>query len=361
MFAPIFLRDNPIGFLSFVFQALIVPSGDAHNSEWVALCDERRSWLTGFSGSAGTALVTRSGECLLWTDGRYFHQAARQLQDSPFRLMRQHEPGVPELPAWCLANLGASAKVGVAASLATLQFAADFTAKSGLELVPLAGENLVDVVWSRRRPRVPREPVVSHALALSGETVALKVGRVAEKLRAGGCAALCVSALDQIAWLCNLRGSDIECNPVFLAYAVLRCDKKEERLTLFLRALDSFPPSNGLEQHERGEQLLATRCVLQEHFLSEGCVCDTVSEGRTGVVVALAPYETFTAEACARACGGAGSVMLEQQSATLAMAAAIAPERRKAVDVSFSKRPKASPTRYGGLSLSLSLSMCPRV
>ena len=139
--------------VSHGLDAYVVPSGDAHSSEYVAACDERRAWLTGFTGSAGTALVARKA-ALLWTDGRYFNQAATQLAGSPWTLMRTHEPGVPDLPTWLLENCAAGARGGVDAALAPLGFAADFAAKTAgaLELAPVTSANFVDLLWGRRRP-----------------------------------------------------------------------------------------------------------------------------------------------------------------------------------------------------------------
>ena len=310
-------------------DAYVIPSGDEHSSEYVAECDERRSWLTGFTGSAGTALVTVRGDALVWTDGRYFNQAETQLAGSPWSLMRQHEPGVPDLPVWCLDTLGPAARVGIDAALAPLAVAADFATKTkgALELVPVTESNLVDVVWGRRRPPVPREQVVAQPLERSGESVASKVARVVEALK--DATALCLNALDQICWLTNLRGSDIACNPVFFAYAVLAKGKGGATLTLFLRCLDD------------GDGAVENRAAGGAHFLREGCRVD--GRGADGAPnVDLRTYKGFEPAACAAACGPAGPVVLERASATLAMAAAIDACRVRLVDASPVELFKAS-------------------
>ena len=127
-----------------------MPSGDAHSSEYTSACDERRAWLTGFLGSAGTALVTRKG-AYLWTDGRYFQQAARELEGTEFLLMRQSE--VPEPWEFCKQN--DIEKVGVDYATCSDNFAEDFKG-----LIATEG-NLVDLVWGKSRPKRPLNPVVS--------------------------------------------------------------------------------------------------------------------------------------------------------------------------------------------------------
>ena len=306
--------------VSHGLDAYVVPSGDAHSSEYVAACDERRAWLTGFTGSAGTALVARKA-ALLWTDGRYFNQAATQLAGSPWTLMRTHEPGVPDLPTWLLENCAAGARVGVDAALAPLGFAADFAAKTAgaLELAPVTSANFVDLLWGRRRPAVPRDPIYAQPLARTGETVASKIARVAAAL--GDAKALCLNALDQICWLTNLRGSDIACNPVFFAYAVLSL-RDGVALTLYLRRLDG----------DAGDA-----DALRRHFEeAEGC------GGADGPRVILRPYAAFGPEACLADCGEAGAVVLERSSATLAMAAALDPSRLRRVAASPVETFKAS-------------------
>ncbi|KAJ1459728.1 peptidase M24, structural domain-containing protein [Pelagophyceae sp. CCMP2097] len=304
---------------SFGLDAYIIPSGDAHSSEYVASCDERRAWLTGFTGSAGTALVTLT-EALVWTDGRYFNQAATQLEGSPWTLMKQGEPGVPGLEEWC-----AGKRVGIHASLATVGFADEFALKSGADVVSLDAPNFVDMVWSRRRPKVPCNAVVPQPLALSGESVASKLRRVSAALRGD---ALCMNALDQIAWLTNLRGSDIECNPVFFAYAVV----SGQGLTIWLRALDD-------DSHECDNDLDGcVASVLHQHFEAEGC-CMAHSDDEKPVVV-LKMYADFTPARCAEACGQR-AVVLERATTTLAMAQAIPAERRRLVDASCVERFKA--------------------
>lgn len=335
--------------------AFVVPSGDAHSSEYVSDADKRREWLTGFTGSAGTALITADA-ALVWTDGRYFTQAAQQLEGTEWQLMRSHEPGVPTLEEW-VKKASLPGPVGADPRLVSLDFAEEWTAK-GCAPLELVEDNLVDTIW-KKQPLVSCNPVKPHPLEFSGERVADKLLRVGTDVHEAGCGALVLNALDQLCWLFNLRGADIECNPVFLGYTVLTVasapvadepQSKRPRVngggeeaeagtaalrvhaTLFLRALDPDAAAGSAD-------VLAT---VRAHLQAEGCV-----DG-TAVRVELAPYASFGAEEAARAAGvgvaggeAGGLVMLERGSATQAMAAAIPAAQRKLVPVSPVERLKA--------------------
>eukprot|EP00312_Isochrysidales_sp_CCMP1244_P008967 CAMPEP_0196715046 /NCGR_PEP_ID=MMETSP1090-20130531/76018_1 /TAXON_ID=37098 /ORGANISM="Isochrysis sp, Strain CCMP1244" /LENGTH=405 /DNA_ID=CAMNT_0042055151 /DNA_START=62 /DNA_END=1277 /DNA_ORIENTATION=- len=309
--------------------AYLVPSGDAHSSEYVSEADKRREWLTGFTGSAGTALVT-ADKALVWTDGRYFVQAAKQLSGTEWLLMRSHEPGVPTLEEWVRTHLPEGA-VGADPRLISIDFA-DGWAASGCLPLRLVPGNLVDAVW-KKRPPVSSNGVLplgsSRVISgLSGHLGSSRVisGHLGTKVCEAGCSALILNALDQLCWLFNLRGSDIECNPVFLGYAVLTASPGEEegaplvtRARLFLRALD--------EEDEASNA--ATVRTVRRHLDSEGCG----SEGGAAFVE-LAAYSSFGADEAALRCGADGLVMLERGTTTMAMAAALPDARRRLVDTS---------------------------
>jgi len=353
--------------------AYIVPSGDAHSSEYVSETDKRREWLTGFTGSAGVALVT-ADKALVWTDGRYFTQAAQQLAGTEWQLMRMNEPGVPELEEWAKAHQAAlGGPIGADPRLVTLDFAAEWERKGCAELT-LVADNLVDIVWAKQPP-LSCAPLEPHPLGFSGERVADKLARVGAQVRAAGCGALMLGALDQLCWLFNLRGKDIECNPVFLGYAVLavtqppppaavstaaaapraapgaeaeaeacgECDDEGGAAlrvvaTLFLRALDTDAPPHAA----------ATLAKVRAHLAAEGCEGgEGGGGGGSGARVELMPYRSFGAEEAAR-CAAAGEggeaavVMLERTSTTQAMAAGIPAQRRQLVDVSPVEQLKAT-------------------
>ena len=138
--------------------AYIIPSGDAHSSEYVSETDKRREWLTGFTGSAGIALVT-ADKALVWTDGRYFTQAAKQLAGTEWELMRMNEPGVPELEEWAKAHQAAlGGPIGADPRLVTLDFAAEWQRKGCAELT-LVAEHLVEPIYPPPSPLTLTSPL----------------------------------------------------------------------------------------------------------------------------------------------------------------------------------------------------------
>lgn len=210
---------NNLGSIS----AYIIPSDDAHQSEYLAERDERRAFISGFDGSAGTAVVTEK-EALLWTDGRYYQQAGKQL-DSNWTLMKDGQPTTPGIDMWLANELQPGAKVGVDANLIStrawnpLQTALK---SAGCSLLPIS-PNLIDLVWENQ-PSAPNKPIVPLPVEFTGKSVAAKLEAVREEMREKRASLLVVSALDEIAWFLNLRGSDIDYNPVFLSYVLITLD-----------------------------------------------------------------------------------------------------------------------------------------
>lgn len=212
-------------------HAFIVPSEDAHMSEYVAACDERRAFISGFTGSAGTALIT-TDKALCWTDSRYFLQAKLQLDPKVFKMMRMHED--PSLEDWIAANFKKGDRIGIdgktfsVAGMKRLKTALN-EAVCEAEIVPLPIEvpNLVDQVWGSARPAIPASKVVVHDVKYAGVSAAAKLRGVRRAMSDRGATLLVVSALDEIAWLLNLRGSDVDYNPVFWAYVVITDDFAE--------------------------------------------------------------------------------------------------------------------------------------
>ncbi|XP_075732364.1 aminopeptidase P isoform X5 [Rhipicephalus microplus] len=204
-------------------QAYIVPSGDAHQSEYIAPCDKRRAFLTGFSGSAGTAIVTED-HAALWTDGRYFLQAEQQL-DSNWILMKDGIPGTPSQGEWLCKVLSTGSRVGVDPFLMPYdawKLLSNQLDASGHSLVPVS-QNLVDMIWEER-PSPPSRPLDSLSIIYTGKFWQEKISDIRQDMSQKSAAALVITALDEIAWLFNLRGSDIDYNPVFFAYAVVTMD-----------------------------------------------------------------------------------------------------------------------------------------
>ncbi|PFH45881.1 hypothetical protein AMATHDRAFT_70981 [Amanita thiersii Skay4041] len=201
-------------------QAFVVPSEDQHSSEYLADCDQRRAFISGFNGSAGCAIVTLN-QAYLFTDGRYFLQAGKQL-DQNWTLMKQGLPDVPTWQEFLHKNLDPSTRIGVDATLISVSDAEnlkkDLEAKKS-ELVSIT-TNLVDAVWSDQ-PARPKNPVVHLDVKYSGRSYTEKFAQLREEMNKKQAKALVVTMLDEVAWLFNLRGSDIDFNPVFFSYAVL--------------------------------------------------------------------------------------------------------------------------------------------
>lgn len=206
-------------------DAYIIPSQDAHQSEFIAECYGRRAYISAFTGSSGTAVVT-TDKAALWTDGRYFLQAEKQL-NSNWILMRAGNPGVPTTSEWLNEILPPGGRVGIDPFLFTSDAAEELKhviSKKNHELVYLYNSNLVDEIWKESRPQPPNKPVRVHDIKYAGLDVASKLSSLRSELVKAGSSAIIVSALDEIAWLLNLRGSDIPHSPVVYAYLIVEID-----------------------------------------------------------------------------------------------------------------------------------------
>jgi len=212
-------------------DVFLVPTDDPHLSEYPPDCFARREFISGFTGSAGTAVVTRE-EALLWTDGRYHQQAEAQLEPS-WTLMKAGLKGVPAIKDWLVEQLGKerSIRVGIDPFVHSAGFAEALSkglAAKDHELVPLAnGVNPVDAAWEaseQARPAEPVAPVRTHPKEVAGKSTAEKLAEVREAMEKKDADALVVGMLDEVAWLCNFRGSDVDFNPVALSYAVVTRD-----------------------------------------------------------------------------------------------------------------------------------------
>ncbi|KAJ3158864.1 hypothetical protein HDU86_002552 [Geranomyces michiganensis] len=203
-------------------HAYIVPSEDAHQSEYIADVDGRRAYISGFTGSSGLAVVTLD-KAALWTDGRYYLQASQQL-DSNWTLMKVGLPKVPSKEDWLIEVLPKNSKVGLDPKLITISAArllVDSFKKEGHTLKPIT-ENLIDAVWGAEQPKRPVHKVVVHPDSYAGKSSAEKIAAVREEIeKKKNVWGFAVTALDEIAWLFNLRGSDIDYNPVFFSYALI--------------------------------------------------------------------------------------------------------------------------------------------
>lgn len=210
-------------YVSEPIQAYIIPSSDAHGSEYIAPCDARRAFISGFTGSAGTAIITQDSAAL-WTDGRYFLQAEKEL-DHNWTLMKDGIPGTLRQEEWLAKVLPSCSRIGVdpfVISNDTWKPLATHLGRAGHTLVPIS-ENLIDVIWDDR-PSPPANSIEPLSIKYTGRSWSDKVNEVRREMISKGANALIITALDEVAWLFNLRGSDIEFNPLFFAYSVITLD-----------------------------------------------------------------------------------------------------------------------------------------
>ncbi|WP_337570310.1 aminopeptidase P family protein [Hallella sp.] len=204
-------------------DAFIFPSTDPHNSEYVPDRWKGREWISGFNGSAGTAVVTMHSAAL-WTDSRYFIAAADQLSGTEFRLMKLKIEGTPTISEWLGSELRevSSAQVGVdgmcnsAANVEVL--VSDLRREGGITV--RTNLDPLDIVWTDR-PQIPASKVEIQPVELAGETVASKLTRIRKALRDLHADGMLMSALDDVAWTLNLRGTDVHCTPVFVSYLLI--------------------------------------------------------------------------------------------------------------------------------------------
>lgn len=208
-------------------SAFIFPSTDAHQSEYVADHWRGREWISGFNGSAGTAVVTMTSAAL-WTDSRYFLAAEEQLEGTEYQLMRLKIEGTPTIAEWLGKELQdvQSPEVGLDGMVNSYNYVKDLS----YSLRKLGGITLrtnldpLAQIWENR-PSLPANPVEIQPLEYAGETLASKVARIRKALRELHADGILVSALDDIAWTLNLRGTDVHCNPVFVSYLLIESDK----------------------------------------------------------------------------------------------------------------------------------------
>ena len=201
-------------------QAFIFPSTDPHCGEYTPDHWQTRAWISGFGGSAGTAVVTMD-EAALWTDSRYWLAAADVLRDGPFQLMRDGHPDTPSITDWLIGLLPPHATVGLDAwvnTLADIQRYTDIFRAHDLELC--TDYDPAERLW-QDRPTLPLHPVELQPEAFTGRTTTQKIALIRQQARLRSDEALLVSQLDDIAWTLNLRGTDVHRTPVFVSYLLI--------------------------------------------------------------------------------------------------------------------------------------------
>ncbi|KAI9313582.1 putative Xaa-Pro aminopeptidase P [Dichotomocladium elegans] len=267
----------------------VVPSEDAHQSEYTAECDNRRAWISGFTGSAGCAVITQD-TAAMFTDGRYFLQASKELRNG-WTLMKQGLPGIPTWKEYLSKNLSPGTRIGVDASLISTADAIALDkelAKVSSKIVPLA-VNLVDEI-REDRPARPVDPIKEHPIKYAGQSRQSKLQNLQSVLEQKGYDGMVVSSLDEIAWLLNLRGSDIHCCPVFFAYCtvtrdscVLYIGNANDRLTKQLRR-DLDPIVRIREYNQIFEDLNQAREQRQRYMIDPDSTNFSIVQALGGIV-----------------------------------------------------------------------------
>ncbi|CAG0898237.1 unnamed protein product [Cyprideis torosa] len=254
-------------------QAYVIPSGDDHMSENPPLAFKRREFITGFTGSAGTALVTAS-KALLWTDGRYFVQADKELDKEHWTLMKDSMPNVPTLTEWCTKNIPRDGAIGMDPKLVSFRnwdkYETDFK-QDGIQ-VKAVPENLVDIVWGSQRPSLGKNPIIILGQEYAGRKWEEKLEDVRQHLEEKDACAVILTALDDVAWLFNLRGTDTPFEPVFLAYALV-----SRRSCMLFLDLSRLTPE--LKEHLKGVDVRSYGDLengIQDVFQSD-CICSEPS------------------------------------------------------------------------------------
>ena len=254
--------------------AFIFPSTDAHQSEYVASHWQGREWISGFDGSAGTAVVTLD-RAALWTDSRYFLAAEQQLQGTEYQLMKLRVEGTPTIGQWLIEQLAdvESPEVGLdgmvnsfhdtQALVDELRKAAGITVRTNFD--PL------EVIW-KDRPSIPVNPVEIQPLEFAGESFQSKLSRIRTALRELHADGMLVSALDDIAWTLNLRGSEVHCVPVFVSYLLIASDKvslfvDEEKLT---PSVKDYLVGNGVSLYKYNKVEEGLRNYSEYNILLDG-------------------------------------------------------------------------------------------
>jgi Xaa-Pro aminopeptidase len=256
-------------------DAYLIPSSDPHQSEYVPEFWQRRKFISGFTGSAGDVVVTQK-KAGLWTDSRYFLQAEQELDKKVFTLFKMGTPDVPSIEDWLIKELKKGESLGIDPQVISRTSFVNLQKKLGEKGIGLKciEKNLVDAVWEDR-PEAPKGSIEIHAEKYSGESTTSKLKRLREKMAEANTDALVVTMLDSVAWLFNIRGSDVSYNPVVIAYSLVTA----ERAMLFMDT-NKIPASarralkgiDILDYEDFGPQLQSLAQKKARIWLDEGSV-----------------------------------------------------------------------------------------
>ncbi len=204
-------------------DAFIIPSTDPHCGEYIPEHWMARQWISGFDGSAGTAVVTLS-DAALWTDSRYFIAAAKQLEGTPFRLMKDGLPDTPTISAWISEQLDRGQVTGLDGEVVTVTDVRTLKREMDTAGISLkTDKDPLDSIWSQR-PSIPQNKAEVHPPEYAGETAESKLLRLRDAVSRQGAESIVITQLDEIAWLLNMRGTDVHCNPVFVSYLLVKAN-----------------------------------------------------------------------------------------------------------------------------------------
>lgn len=301
-------------------SAFVFPTTDPHNSEYTADHWKGREWISGFTGSAGTAVVTLKSAAL-WTDSRYFIQAAEQLKGTEFQLMKLKIEGTPSISEWIASELStsdsqSSTEIGMDGMVNTVavveKMKEELKQRGGITVRtnfdPLAR------IW-KDRPQIPQSPVEIQPMELAGEETTSKLIRIRQALRARHADGMLVTALDDIAWTLNLRGSDVHCNPVFVSYLLIASDKatlyiNKVKLTAEVR---DYLKSQGVETADYSEVSKGLKDYFEYNILLDPDeVCYTLYQQVTrNIVRGASPIATMKTVKNEREQQGFRSAMLK--------------------------------------------------
>lgn len=247
-------------------HAFIIPTTDSHLSEYPALHWASREWISGFTGSAGTVVVTRD-KAGLWTDSRYFLQAANELDENVITLFKDGLPTTPSIEEWLTTELGKGENVGIDGSVYAAKDAINLTHKLNMKGLHLISDyDPFGSIW-HDRPAIPTNPIFVLPEKYTGEATHKKISRICDAVEKVGAESLLVASLDTIAWIFNIRGNDVKCNPVAVSYAYI--SKKETVLFIDPKKLTT----------ETTEYLKSEGVTIAEY----GKVLDYVSKAKTSV------------------------------------------------------------------------------
>jgi Xaa-Pro aminopeptidase len=229
-------------------DAYIIPSCDAHQSEYVAEHWKSRTWISGFTGSAGTVVVAKN-EAGLWTDGRYYIQAEKQLEGSGIKLFKMREPNVPSTTEWIFSTLDEGSCVGFDGKVFSAASVKNMKETFSKKKLSINSEyDLIDLIWNDR-PEVPMNKIYIHEVKYSGKSRNEKIKEVRKYMKEEGANHYLLASLDDIAWLFNIRGNDVSNNPVAISYALI----SEKEVYIFI---DNRKVSNGVRKELEQEGII---------------------------------------------------------------------------------------------------------